>query len=271
MASTRLPPLRGRITEREDLDRLLATVAHGRSQVLVIRGEAGVGKSALMRYAAERAAGFRVAQISGVESEMELPFAGLHQLCAPMLAHHAALPEPQQAALRVALGLEAGAPPDRFLVALAALSLLAEVAEEQPVLCLIDDAQWLDGASSQVLGFVARRLLAERVAMLFAVRDPAGMGRRDMAGLPAMRLAGLSEEDSRAVLESALAGPLDAGVRDRIVAETRGNPLALLELPDGLTAGQLAGGFVLPDAADVPSQIEEAYGQRVAALPEATR
>jgi DNA-binding CsgD family transcriptional regulator len=271
MAPTRPSLFRGRITEREDLDRLLATVAHGRSQVLVVRGEAGVGKSALMRYAAGQAAGFRVVRISGVESEMELPFAGLHQLCSPMLAHHAALPEPQQAALRVALGLAAGDAPDRFLVALAALSLIAEAAEERPLLCLIDDAQWLDGATSQVLGFVARRLLAERVAIVFAVRVPGGVRMRDLAGLPEMRLKGLSEDESRGLLESVLAGPLDAGVRDRIIAETRGNPLALLELPSGLTAGQLAGGFALPDAADVPGQIEDAYGQRIARLPEATR
>jgi hypothetical protein len=271
MAPTRLPLFRGRITEREDLDRLLATVAHGRSQVLVVRGEAGVGKSALMRYVAGQAAEFRAAQISGVESEMELPFAGLHQLCSPMLAHDAALPEPQRAALHVALGLAAGDPPDRFLVALAVLNLMAEAAEEQPLLCLIDDAQWLDGASSQALGFVARRLLAERVAIVFAARDPGGLRMRDLAGLPEMRLKGLSEDESRGLLESVLPGPLDAGVRDRIVAETRGNPLALLELPRGLTAAQLAGGFALPDAADVPGQIEDAYGQRIARLPEASR
>jgi DNA-binding CsgD family transcriptional regulator/tetratricopeptide (TPR) repeat protein len=271
MTATPLALFRGRIIEREDLDRLLATVTHGRSQVLVVRGEAGVGKSALIRYAAGQAAGFRVAQISGIEPEMELPFAGLHQLCSPMLAHRAALPEPQQAALRVALGLAAGDPPDRFLVALAVLSLMAEVAEERPLLCLIDDAQWLDGASSQVLGFVARRLLAERVAIVFAVRDPGGMRLRDLAGLPEMRLGGLADAEARALLESVVPGPLDAGVRDRIVAETRGNPLALLELPRGLAAGQLAGGFALPDAANVPGQIEDAYGQRIAELPRATQ
>jgi DNA-binding CsgD family transcriptional regulator len=271
MAVTRLPSFRGRITEREDLDRLLATVEHGRSQVLVVRGEAGVGKSALLRYVTDQADGFRVAQISGVESEMELPFAGLHQLCLPMLAHHVALPEPQQAALRVALGLAVGDPPDRFLVALAALSLLAEVAEEGPLLCVIDDVQWLDGASSQVLGFVARRLLAERVAIVFAVREPGGAAMRPLAGLPELRLEGLDEDESRALLESVVPGPLDAGVRDRIVAETRGNPLALLELPQGLTAGELAGGFALPDAASVAGQVESAYGQRIAGLPDATR
>jgi DNA-binding CsgD family transcriptional regulator/tetratricopeptide (TPR) repeat protein len=270
MTATPLASFRGRIIEREDLDRLLATVTHGRSRVLVVRGEAGVGKSALMRYAAGQAGGFRVAQISGVEAEMELPFAGLHQLCSPMLADDAALPEPQQAALRVALGVAAGDPPDHFLVALAVLSLMAEVAEERPLLCLIDDAQWLDGASSQVLGFVARRLLAERVAIVFAVRDPGSLRMRDLAGLPEMRLQGLADAEARALLESVVPGPLDAGVRDRIVAETRGNPLALLELPRGLTVG-LAGGFALPDAANVPGQIEDAYGQRIAELPGATR
>ena len=271
MTATPLASFRGRIIEREDLDRLLATVTHGRSRVLVVRGEAGVGKSALMRYAAGQAGGFRVAQISGVEAEMELPFAGLHQLCSPMLADDAALPEPQQVALRVALGLAAGDPPDHFLVAVAVLSLMAAIAEERPLLCLIDDAQWLDGASSQVLGFVARRLLAERVAIVFAARDPGGTRMRDLAGLPEMRLRGLADAEARALLESVVPGPLDAGVRDRIVAETRGNPLALLELPRGLTAGQLAGGFALPDAANVPGQIEDAYGQRIAELPGATR
>ena len=271
MAVTRLPSFRGRITEREDLDRLLATAEHGRSQVLVVRGEAGVGKSALLGYVTEQAAGFRVTRISGVESEMELPFAGLHQMCLPMLGHHVALPEPQQAALRVALGLATGDPPDRFLVALAALSLLAEVAEAGPLLCVIDDAQWLDGASSQVLGFVARRLLAERVAIVFAVREPGGAALRPLAGLPEMRLDGLDEAAARALLESVVPGRLDAGVRDRIVAETRGNPLALLELPQGLTAGELAGGFAAPDAANVPSQVEGAYARRIAGLPDATR
>ena len=260
---------RGRITERETLDRLLESARRGRSAVLVVRGEAGVGKSALLRYTAGQAPAFRIAQVSGVESEMELPFAGLHQLCATMLAHQAALPEPQRAALRVALGLSSGDAADRFLVALAALSLIAEVAEQRPLLCLVDDAQWLDGATSQVLGFVARRLLAEPVAIVFAVREPRAM--RDLAGLPEMRLEGFAEEDARALLENAVPGPLDERVRDRIVAETRGNPLALLELPTSLSAGQLAGGFGLPDAGDVPAQIEDYYGQRIAGLPLATR
>src|ERR671934_620305 len=164
--------LRGRSSERELLDRLLENVRDGQSAVLVIRGEPGIGKTALLQHCAEQASGFRVARVAGVESEMELPFAGLHQLCAPMLGWLDALPEPQRAALRVALGLSSGPAPERFLVSLAALSLLAEVAAERPLLCLVDDAQWLDAASRQVLGFVARRLLAESVADVFAVRVP---------------------------------------------------------------------------------------------------
>src|SRR5512132_2359433 len=157
MAARRPPVLLGRAVEREALDRLLENVRGGQSAVLVIRGEAGIGKTALLQYCAREASAFRVARIGGVESEMELPFAGLHQLCAPMLERLGALPEPQQVALRVALGLSSGDAPDRFLVALAALTLLAEMAAERPLLCVVDDAQWLDGASAQVLGFVARR------------------------------------------------------------------------------------------------------------------
>src|SRR5918994_4028529 len=172
MAGRRPSVLLGRADERELLDRLLENVRAGQSAVLVVRGEAGVGKTALLHYCARQASGFRVARVAGVESEMELPFAGLHQLCAPMLDRLDALPEPQRAALRVALGLSSGPAPERFLVALAALGLLAEVATERPLLCLVDDAQWLDGASSQVLGFVARRLLAESVLIVVAVREP---------------------------------------------------------------------------------------------------
>src|SRR5919201_506724 len=241
MANRRPPVLLGRAGERQALDRLLDNVRGGQSAVLVVRGEAGVGKTALLHYCARQASGFRVARIAGVESEMELPFAGIHQLCAPMLGQLAALPEPQQAALRVALGLSSGDPPDRFLVALATLTLLAEVAAERPLLCIVDDAQWLDGASAQVLGFVGRRLLAESVALVFAVRDPAE--HREFAGLPEVRLGGLSDEDARALLATIIPGRLDARVRDRIVAETRGNPLALLELPRGLTPAELAFGF----------------------------
>src|SRR5215213_9325907 len=241
MAGPRASLLLGRASECPMLDGLLEDVRGGQSAVLVVRGEAGVGKTALLQHCARQAAGFRVARIAGVESEMELPFAGLHQLCAPMLGRLSALPEPQRAALRVALGLASGPAPDRFLVALAALTLLAEVAAERPLLCMIDDAQWLDGASSQVLGFVARRLLAESVALVFALREPAG--ERDLAGLPGLALGGLPEADARALLATVYPGRLDERVRDRLVAETRGNPLAILELPRGLAATQLPGAF----------------------------
>ena len=269
MAAQRLQGFRGRTSEREALDRLLENVRGGQSAVLVVRGEAGIGKTALLRYAARQASGFRVAQIAGIESEMELPFAGLHQLCGPMLDRLGALPEPQRIALGVAFGLSAGQAPDRFLVALGALSLLSEIADERPLLCFVDDAHWLDAASAQVLGFVARRLLAESVAIVFAVREPSA--ERELAGLPELALGGLDEKEARALLASVIPGRLDERVRDRIVAETRGNPLALLELPRGMTAAELAGGFALPDAGDLRGQIEDNYVRRVGALPEMTR
>ncbi len=269
MAVKRPPGFRGRDREREALGRLLGSVRRGRSEVLVVRGEAGVGKSALLRWVADEAAGFRIERIAGVESEMELPFAGLHQLCAPMLDHVDALPEPQRGALRVAFGVASGEAPERFLVGLAALSLLAEVAEERPLLCLVDDAQWLDGASRQVLGFVARRLLAEHVAVVFAVRRRSAAS--ELVGLPEMSLKGLADGDARALLEAVVPGRLDEPVRNRIVAETRGNPLALLELPRSMSAGELAGGFATPDVGGVVEQLEDHYRQRIVALPEATR
>jgi DNA-binding CsgD family transcriptional regulator/tetratricopeptide (TPR) repeat protein len=269
MAAQRLPAFRGRTSEREVLGRLLENARRGQSAVLVIRGEAGVGKTALLHYAARQASGFQIARIAGIESEMELPFAGLHQLCAPMLAQLDALPEPQQRALRVAFGLSSGEAPDRFLIALAALSLLAVAAEQRPLLCFVDDAQWLDGASAQVLGFVARRVVAEAVAILFAVREPSN--EREFAGLPALVLEGLREADARALLAAAIPGPVDERVRDRIIAETRGNPLALLELPRGMSAAELAGGFALPDAGSLPGHIEDHYLRRIGALPEATQ
>ena len=269
MAAQHLPAFRGRIRERETLDRLLESVREGRSAVLVIRGEPGVGKTALLRYAARQASGFRIAQIAGVEAEMELPFAGLHQLCAPLLEKLDALAEPQQVALSVALGLLSGDAPDRFLVALAALSLLAEVAAERPLLCFVDDAQWLDGPSRQVLGFIARRLLAESVAIVFSVREPSE--ERELVGLPELPLGGLPEDDARSLLATVIPGRLDERVRDRIVAETGGNPLALLELPRAMSAAELAGGFALPDAGDLPVHIEAHYLRRVGALPDATQ
>jgi DNA-binding CsgD family transcriptional regulator len=269
MGVKRAPTFRGRTREREKLDGLLGDARRGRSGVLVIRGEAGAGKTALLRYADGQAAGFRVGQIAGVESEMELPFAGLHQLCGPMLGHLDALPDPQQAALRTAFGLSSDDAPDRFLVALAALSLLAEVAEQQPLLCLVDDAQWLDAASRQVFGFVARRLFAEPVAVVLAVREPSD--ERELVGLPEISLEGLADDDARALLEAVVPGRLDERVRDRIVAETRGNPLALLELYGSVGPAQLAGGFALPDAGNVVDRIEDRYSRRIAALPHVTR
>jgi DNA-binding CsgD family transcriptional regulator len=269
MAARRPPVLLGRASEREALDRLLENVRGGQSAVLVIRGEAGVGKTALLHHCARQAAGFRVARIAGVESEMELPFAGLHQLCAPMMGRLGALPEPQQAALGVALGLSSGAAPDRFLVALAALSLLAEVAAERPLLCFVDDAQWLDAASRQVLGFVARRLLAESVAIVFAVRD--STDERELVGLPELALGGLPEEDARALLATVIPGRLEGRVRDRLIAETRGNPLALLELPRALAATQLPAGFGLEGAYPLPGRIEESFLLRLEALPDEAR
>jgi DNA-binding CsgD family transcriptional regulator len=261
--------LRDRLTERETLEQLLGDARDGRSAVLVVRGEPGVGKSALLREITERATGFRVAHISGVESEMELPFAGLHQLCAPMLAELDRLPEPQRRALSVALGLASGDTPDRFLVALGALTLLSEVAERQPLLCFIDDTQWLDDASLQVLGFVARRLLAEPVALLFATRETSMDG--ELSDLPTLALGGLNEEDARSLLATVVPGRLDERVRDRIVAETRGNPLALLELPRGFTAAQLAGGFGLPELLPLSGRIEESFLRRLRELPHDTR
>src|SRR4051794_8427387 len=232
-----------RASEREILDRLLAQVREGQSAVLVIRGEPGIGKTALLRYAARHASGFRVAQVTGAEAEMELPFAGIHQLCAPLLDQLDALPQPQQDALNVALGLASGDVPNRFLVGLAVLGLLSAAAEERPLLCLVEDAQWLDDASGVILGFVARRLLAESVALVVAVREP--KIRDDFDGLPELLLRGLGEEDARALLDRAVPGRFDDRVRDRIVAETRGNPLALLDLPRSMSATELADGLEL--------------------------
>jgi DNA-binding CsgD family transcriptional regulator len=261
--------LLGRESERDQLDRLLRDVRAGRSAALVLRGEAGVGKTALLRYAAEQASAFRVAEVAGVQSEMELPFAGVQQICAPLLDRLEALAAPQREALRVALGLTLGDPPDRFLISLATLSLLAAAAEERPLLCLVDDAQWLDAASAQVLAFVARRLGAESVALVFAVREPAHA--RELATLPQLAVHGLDEHDARALLSRAVPGRLDAGVRDRIVAEAQGNPLALLELPRGMSTTELAGGLGLAVGRDVPDHLEDHYRRRIDGLPHPTR
>src|SRR5690242_12971321 len=269
MPVPRTPAFRGRARERQALDGLLDRVRGGESAVLVIRGEAGIGKTALMRYCARQASGCQLAQIHGVESEMELPLAALHQLCTPMLSSLDALPEPQQRVLRVAFGLTSEPAPDRFVLGLAVLSLLAENAAARPLICLIDDAQWLDEASSQVLGFVGRRLLAEPVGLLLAVREAAG--ERLFPGLPALTLKGLTDEDARALLTAAVPGHLDNRVRDRIVAETGGNPLGLLELARGMAEAELAGGFAGPRQASLPGQLQDHYLYRMRVLPESAR
>jgi DNA-binding CsgD family transcriptional regulator len=255
--------LADRRSEREVLDRLAEAVRAGQSQALVVRGDPGVGKTVLLDYLAGRAQGCRVARAVGMQTEMELAFAGLHQLCAPMLNRAERLPVPQREALQTAFGLAAGPPPDRFMVGLAVLSLLSEAAGGQPLICLIDDQQWLDHASAQTLGFVARRLAADPVGMVFAAREPGP----ELAGLPELEVGGLPEGDARALLDSALAGPIDARVRDQIVAETQGNPLALLELPRGLSPAELAGGFGLPGAVPLPRRIEESFRRQLEALP----
>ncbi len=265
-----VPRLFGRAGELETLGQLLANVRSGQSAVLVMRGEPGIGKTELLRQLIGQASGFRVVRAVGVESEMELPFAGLHLLCAPMLGRLGALAEPQRRALGVAFGLASGDSPDRFMVALGALSLMAEASEEQPLLCVVDDAQWLDHASAQVLGFVGRRLLAESIALVFAARPstPGAAAPGHLAGLPELRLGGLDDEPARALLATVTSGPLDEGVRARIVAETHGNPLALLELCRGLGTAELAGGFALPDAGDLPRLIEHQYVARLDELPD---
>ena len=259
--------LHGRRSEREALERLLAAVRGGQSRVLVVCGEPGVGKTALLESAIGSASGFRILRAVGIESEMELAFAALQQLCAPMLDRLDRLPAPQQNALGVAFGLGVGNAPDRFLVGLAVLSLLSEAAEEQPLVCVVDDAQWLDRASAQALVFVARRLLAESVALVLVTREAGD----ELEGLPKLAVEGLRDGDARALLGSAVRVPLDERVRERLVAETRGNPLALLELPRGLTPAELAGGFGLPDALPLSGRIEDSFRRRLAGLPADTR
>ncbi len=260
--------LRGRRVEREVLGGLLEAVRCGESRVLVVRGEPGVGKTALVESVIASASGFRVVRAVGVESEMELAFAALQQLCAPLLGRLDRLPAPQQDALGVAFGLRSGEAPDRFLVGLAVLSLLSEAVEGQPLLCVVDDAHWLDRASAQALVFVARRLLAESVALVFSTRQARD---DELGGLPGLVVEGLPDGDARALLGSVLHVPLDERVRERIVAETRGNPLALLELPRGLTPAELAGGFGLPDAPGLSGRIEDSFRRRLVGLPAETQ
>jgi len=268
------PRLRGRAAELQGrrgectvLDGLVEAVRAGQSRALVLCGEAGSGKTALLDYLAGHAPGCRVARAAGVQSEMELAFAAVHQLCAPMLGHLERLPGPQREALSTAFGLSAGPPPDRFLIGLAVLGLLSDVAGKRPLVCLVDDQQWLDRASAQVLAFVARRLEAESVGLVFAVRE-AG---EELGGLPELIVEGLRDDDARALLNSVFTGPVDARVRDRIVSEARGNPLALLELPRGLAPAELAGGFGLPGAIPLSGRLEESFQRQLDALSPETR
>jgi DNA-binding CsgD family transcriptional regulator/tetratricopeptide (TPR) repeat protein len=259
--------LRGRARESATIDGLLDAARSGKSSALVLRGEAGVGKTALLDYAIDSATDLRLLRAVGVQSEMELAYAGLHQLCGPLLDRLDRLPDPQHQALRVAFGLSGGEAPDRFVVGLATLSLLSDAAEDQPLLCAVDDAQWLDDESALALAFVARRLFAESVAIVFATRDL----NEGFRGLPALVVEGLSAEDARSLLASVVQGPLDAQVGDRIVAETRGNPLALVELPRGLSAAELAGGFGLIDGKPLAERIERSFLERLEPLPVETR
>jgi DNA-binding CsgD family transcriptional regulator len=252
---------------RDVLDRLVDDVRAGDSHALVLWGDAGVGKTVLLDYLVHRARGCRVARLMGVQSEVELAFAGLHQLCSPFADHFDRLPEPQLIALRTAFGVTTGPPPDRFLLGLAVLNLLSEVARERPLICVIDDDQWLDQASAQVLGFVARRLAADPIGIVVATR----VRRAELVGLPDLLVEGLPEDDARALFDSALAVPLDARVRDLVIAEAQGNPLALLELPRGLSPTELAGGFGLPRAAPLAGKIENSFRQQLAALPVPTQ
>jgi DNA-binding CsgD family transcriptional regulator len=257
----------GRSREFTQLDGLLAEARRGQSGVLVLRGEPGIGKTKLLEAVTASAPEWRVLRTVGVESEAELAFAALHQLCRPSLDRLDQLPEPQRNALGAAFGLVAGTPPQSFLVGLATLSLLSATAGERPVLCVVDDAQWLDRESAQILAFVARRLVTDPIVMLFASRQETD----ELAGLPELILSGLAEEHAGVLLSSVLVGPLDPRIRSRIIDETRGNPLALLELPRGLTTEELVVGFGAPVDLPLPRRIEETFGRRIEQLPLDTR
>jgi DNA-binding CsgD family transcriptional regulator len=267
VASARTGRLLGRQRELAVLERLLDGARDGHGAVLVVHGDPGVGKTALLDYAVGAAADFRVVRTAGVDGEEELDYAALHQLCSPIFELGEHLPAPQREALDVALGRSAGHGPSPFLVGLAVLSLLSDAAEQQPLFCVVDDAQWLDGASARALAFVARRLLAERIVLAFATRDAGG----GFARFPQLRVEPLGRRDARALLESVLAARLDEPVLERIVAETGGNPLAILELPRGLTPVQLAGGFGLPAALPLSTGIEQSFRRRLAQLPRDAR
>jgi AAA ATPase domain len=261
--------LLGRRSECAALDEVVANVRAGQSRALVLRGDAGVGKTALLEYLAQHSSGCAVARAAGVESEMELAYAGLQQLCAQFLDRLGRLPAPQRDALGTAFGLRDGDAPNRFLVGLAVLSLLSDVAEDRPLVCIVDDAQWLDAASAQALAFVARRLGVESIGLVFAVGEPSG--EQQFEGLLELAVGGLDDGDAHELLATVVTGPLDERVRDRLVAETRGNPLALLELPRGLTPTELAGGFWLSEGRALPGRIEQSFTERLAPLPPSTR
>src|SRR3954451_3316924 len=259
--------LRGRQRECAVLDELVAAIRRGEGRSLVVRGEAGIGKTPLLEHLVASASGVTLGRAVGVESEMELAYASLHQLCAPLLDRLERLPPPQRQALEIVFGLSAGAAPDRFVVGVAVLSLFSEAAEERPLLCVVDDAQWLDHASALTLAVVARRLLAEPVGIVFAAREPA----QALQHVEELEVRGLRDEDARALLGSAVRFMLDAQVRDRIIAETRGNPLGLLELPRGLTATQLAGGFGVLGTEALMGRIEHSFVRRLEELSEDAR
>src|SRR6476661_3915499 len=259
--------LLGRQREQGVVEGLPEEAREGRGGVLVVHGDPGVGKTALLEYALDTAKDFRVVRTSGVEGETELDYAALQHLCSPLLELLERLPDPQRDALRVAFWLSSGRPPSPFMVGLAVLGLLSEAAEERPLLCIVDDAQWLDDASGAALAFVARRLLAERIALTFVTRN---VGSR-LLRFPELPIDPMGRRDARALLESALPARLDASVLDRVVAETGGNPLALLELPRGLSPAQLAGGFDLPAALPLSAGIEESFRRRLARLPRDAR
>lgn len=266
---TRRATLLGRQIEQELLTDLVAQARDGRSGVLVIRGDAGIGKTALLADVLANGADLRTIALSGAESEMELAFAGLQQLCAPLLGRIDRLPEPQKKALRIALGLREGAAPDRLLVGLAVLTLLGDAAGERPIVCVVDDAQWVDRASLQALTFAARRLLADPVVMIFAARTPGAD--RELAGLPELNLSGLTHADARALLAAVLPGPMDENVRDNVLAEADGNPLALMELHRALAPAELAGGFGLANAKPLATRLEQTFDQRLRELPTQTQ
>jgi hypothetical protein len=262
------PTLLGRRRECEAIDDVLTSLGAGQSRALVVRAEAGAGKSSLLDYAESRSSTHRVVRATGVESEMELAYAALHQLCSPLLEGLSALPSPQAAALGVAFGLQGGDPPDRFIVGLGVLGLLAEAARSQPLLCLLDDAQWFDQASTKVLAFVARRLDAESVGMLFAVREPVGA---EFAGIDDMIVEVLEPADAQLLLESLISGPMDPAIRDRLLAETRGNPLALIELSRGWDSVSIAAGATASAPVTLTSRIEDSFTDRIRSLPPETR